>query len=207
MMHVEVMYSDEYTEDQLSRLEKFCTLAGQESKQAASVNMDSRHWEQNNASLLYLFLKEGRFSRSQGGLYTLLNDGEMIAVSGFYRADFHPEVFVFGVRSWVLKEFRLNLVVAENLLPEQLKEIEIRGGKAAILSFNESTKAFAKLIERSNKSAESKRKFFFGERYPDLYRDMIFYEKPVLLKNSKQWILIKYLKPFQYDWSQLEIQS
>lgn len=206
-MHIEALFSDEYSDEQLARLEKFCSIAGQESKHAASVNMDSRQWEENNASLLYLFLKEKRFKKNQGALYALVDQNDIIAVSGFYQADFSPEVFVFGVRSWVLKEHRLNLLVAENLLPAQLKEIETLGGKAAILSFNESTKAFAKLIERSNKNTDSKKKFFFGDRYPQLYQDMIFHEKPVLLKNSKQWILIKYLKPFQYDWSQLEINE
>ncbi len=205
-MKIEVMYSDNYSEVQLSRLEKFSMLAGQEEKQVASVNMDIRNWEQNNASLLYLLLREKRFSKEKGGLFTLLNKDEVIAVSGFYQSDFNPEVYVFGCRSWVLKEHRLNLLIAEKLLPAQLVAIEHLGGKAAIISFNESTKAFAKLIERSNKSIESTKKFFFGERYPGLYHDMILHQNPVFIKNSKQWILIKYLKSFKYDWKELEIQ-
>ena len=201
---VEVFYSDQYTSDQLSQLEEFCKSSGREEKHASSVNMVFEGWEQNTASLLYLFLKEKRFTIARGGLCCLYADGKIIAVSGFYRSDFHPEIFLFGVRSWVLKEHRLNLLIAEKLLPIHLEQIKKHRGKIAVLSFNESTRAFMKLIERSNQDKTQKKKFFFGDRYPELYHDMKAYPKPVKIKNSKQWILIKELEPLNFDWSTLE---
>lgn len=204
MSKLELLHSDDYSEEQLAALDKFCRIAGQESKHPASVNMDSSNWKTNKASLLYLLLIEGRFKKSNGGLYCYYEQDEIIAVSGFYKSDFDPDIYLCGVRSWVLKKYRLNLLLTEKIIPLQLEEISKRTGKAAVISFNDSTKSFAKLVERSNKSPESKIKLFFGNRYPKMYEDMIFHEKPVIIKNTKQWILVKYLQPHPFDWSSLE---
>jgi hypothetical protein len=107
------------------------------------------------------------------------------------------------VRSWVIKQFRHNLLIAEHLLPYQLQELSKRKADFAVITFNESTKAFAKLIERSNKNAEANRKFFFADKYPQIYRDMQLWPEPVKIKNVKQWILIKKLSNTHFDWSKL----
>lgn len=197
------VHSESVTPETFEKLMIFCRQATDENKHDARSNMQADGWETNTSSLLYLLLTEKRFSRSRGGLQLLMNDNEIVAVSGYYRADFNDGVYLMGVRSWVLKTHRFNLLVAEYLLPFQLKEIRKHGGHTAAISFNDSTRSFAKLIERSNKSADAKLKFFFGENYPEIYKDMTLWERPVKIKEVKQWVLIKKLLPSDFDWNQI----
>ena len=203
MEQIKILYSDKYDAKELKDLEIFCAEAGLEKEHEASANMDAKNWQNNKASLLYLLLIEKRFITGHGGLYCLYKNEEIIAVSGYYRSDFHAEIFLFGVRSWVLKKYRLNLIIAEKFLPHHLKDIKNLKGQIAIISFNETTKSFAHLIARANRSSQASSKFFFGDRYPGIYRDMIFYPQPVCIKNSKQWILIKKLDQMDFDWSKI----
>lgn len=195
------VHSENVAPEILEQVITFCRLAVDENKHEARTNMQVEDWESNTSSLLYLLLTEKRFSKGCGGLQLLMNNDEIAAVSGYYRADFNEGVYLMGVRSWVLKTHRFNLLVAKYLLPYQLAEIRKRGGHTAAISFNDSTRAFTKLIERSNRSADAKLKFFFGENYPDIYKDMILWEKPVKIKEVKQWVLIKKLAPCDFDWN------
>ncbi len=197
------IHSENVTPELFQQLLIFCRLAVDENKHEARNNMQAEGWQKNPSSLLYLLMTEKRFSESRGGLQLLLDNNEVVAISGYYRSDFNDGVYLMGVRSWVLKTHRFNLLVAEYLLPYQLAEIRKRGGHTAAISFNESTRAFAKLIERSNKSQDAKLKFFFGENYPEIYKDMALWEQPVKIKDVKQWVLIKKLLPSEFDWSSI----
>lgn len=197
------VHSESVTETVLADLKNFCQLAVSENKHDARNNMQVISWENNNSSLLYLLLTEKRFAYDKGGLQLLYKGQELVAISAYYRSDFNSGVYLMGVRSWVLKEHRFNLLVANQLLPYQLEQIIRRGGHTAAISFNESTRSFAKLIERSNKSHEQKLKFFFGENYPEIYKDMIVWDHPVRIKDVKQWVLIKKILPSEFDWNTL----
>lgn len=199
------IFSDDVADDIFLKLKKFCQSAFDENKHEARKNMDVEGWESNNASLLYLLLMEKRFTKDSGGLQLLLESDEIVAVSGFYRSDFEPGVYLMGVRSWVLKDHRFNLLIANYLLPYQLQQIKSRGGHTAAISFNESTQSFARLIKRTNegrsKTSSSRLKFFFGENYPELYKDMVLWEKPVKIKGVKQWVLVKKLSESAFDFN------
>ncbi len=69
------------------------------------------------------------------------------------------------------------------------------------MTFNEATKSFAFLIQRSNKNLELTNKFFFGKEYPDIYKDMILISEPLKIINVKQWVLIKKISASNFDWS------
>ena len=117
------IHSESVTPEILEQLMTFCRLAVDENKHDARNNMQAEGWESNTSSLLYLLLTEKRFSKSRGGLQLLMNENVIAAVSGYYRADFNEGVYLIGVRSWVLKTHRFNLLIAEYLLPFQLEEI------------------------------------------------------------------------------------
>ncbi|MFZ3229645.1 MAG: hypothetical protein WA160_05540 [Pseudobdellovibrio sp.] len=200
---IQELHSDNPNEEQVAKIKDFCQKAVDENKHASRANMQVDSWEEKNASLLYLLIIEKRFLKEKGGLLLLLLDDQIIAVSGYYLSSFDEKIFILGVRSWVLKKYRLNLLIANWLLPYQIEQVKIRRGHTAIISFNEANKAFAKLIERSNKNPEIKNKFFFGENYPEIYKDMIYFAKPVKIKNVKQWILIKKIEPSSFDWNSI----
>ncbi|MBY0554288.1 hypothetical protein K2P97_07150 [bacterium] len=198
------VFSGQIEESLFEKIKDFCRLAYSEQKHEARDNMVVEGWQNQTSSLLYLLQIEKRFMPSIGGLQLLLtSDNAIVAVSGYYRSDFHPSIYIMGVRSWVLKEHRFNLLIAQYLLPYQLEKIKARAADAAIISFNESTSSFAKLIERSNKNSDAPLKFFFGENYPDIYKDMRLWKDPVKIKNVKQWILIKKLSQNEFDWNSI----
>lgn len=195
--------SDHISQLHLKEIENFCLKAETENKHAAATNMQATNWKNNNSSLLYLLLKEKRFNSDKGSLQLLYENNELVALSGFYQSDFDSDIYIMGVRSWVLKEHRFNLLIATQILPYQIAKIKERHGQAAVITFNETTRSFAKLIERSNKNPEAKLKFFFGENYPEIYKDMTLWPNPVRIKGVKQWILIKTLKSNTFDWSSI----
>lgn len=195
------IYSDQISQLELQEIENFCLKAEAEGKHAAAFNMQVTNWQDNNSSLLYLLLKEKRFSRDKGSVQLLYENNELVAISGFYQADFDSSIYVMGVRSWVLKQHRFNLLIATQILPHQIAKIKERGAHTAIITFNETTRSFAKLIVRSNKNPEAKLKFFFGENYPEIYKNMTLWPNPVSIKGVKQWVLIKTLKSNSFDWN------
>lgn len=198
------VFSGQVEESLFEKIKDFCRLAYSEQKHEARDNMVVEDWQNKPSSLLYLLQTEKRFTQEKGGLQLLLSpDNAIVAVSGYYQSDFHPAIYIMGVRSWVLKEHRFNLLIAQYLLPYQLEKIKSRSADAAIISFNESTSSFAKLIERSNKNSEAPLKFFFGENYPDIYKDMRLWKDPVKIKNVKQWILIKKISQNDFDWNSI----
>lgn len=197
------LHSDNIAIEWIEKLTEFCNLALSENKHASRENMQVENWQEKPASLLFLLLKEKRFSKANGGLLLLINNQKIIAVSGYYASSFNSAIYILGVRSWVLKEFRFNLLIANQLLPYQLQRVKNRQAYAAIITFNEANKSFAKLIERSNRNPDSASKFFFGKQYPEIYKDMIFWKHPLKIKSVKQWVLIKNLKPNNFDWNSL----
>lgn len=198
------VFSENLSPDWLLKIKDFCRISYQENKHEAHINMQYEDWEKAPASLLYLLCIEKRFSIHNGGLQLLVNEGgSIVAVSGYYRSDFNDRIYIIGVRSWVLKEFRHNLLIAEYMLPYQLNEVVKRNADFALITFNESTRAFAQLIERANKNPNDSLKFFFGSKYPDLYKDMKLWPYPLKIKNVKQWVLIKSLTKSHFDWASL----
>ncbi len=195
--------SDNISDEILQQLKNLCTEAVSEDKHEASANMQIENWQETPNSLLYILLIEKRFTKNHGGLLLLFKDSRVIAVSGYYRSDFDPGIFLMGVRSWVLKKDRFNLLIAKYLLPYQFEKIKALNAHTVAITFNDSTKSFAQLIERSNKNLTIKNKFFFGTDYPDFYKDMVFLKEPLKIKNVRQWVLIKKIHAYDFDWSSL----
>ena len=80
------IHSENVSPEVFEKLKLFCQLAVDENKHEARNNMQVEDWESNPASLLYLLMIEKRFSKSCGGLQLLVEDNEIIAVSGYYRS-------------------------------------------------------------------------------------------------------------------------
>lgn len=199
--------SESVTDDLIEVIKNLCQEALAENKHEARTNMEIDNWQNISSSLLYLLLIEKRFTPGNGGLLLLLEGSKAIGVSGYYRSDFDSGIFLMGVRSWILKKYRFNLLIAKYLLPYQLEKIKNLGAHTVAITFNDATRPFAQLIERSNKNSESKNKFFFGSEYPDIYKDMTFLNEPMKIKNVKQWVLIKQISPSDFNWSQLRWQA
>lgn len=202
MFHVEIVDSA-IGGKHLTNLVKFCSQVETTSPKIAT-NWKVTEWELEPACLLHVLLIQQRFDT--GGLCLLYEDDSIVAISGFYQSDIHPDIHIFGVRAWVLQEKRRNLLIAENILPLQLNRMIQNEAKIGVITFTDRTKSFATLIERSNKNyVEGKPLFFFGDRYPQLYRDMRMVPYPVTINFTKQWILVKKLDThFDFDFESIK---
>jgi hypothetical protein len=198
------VHSENISDSTIDQIKIFCQQALYENKHEARLNMQVENWQNSPSSLLYLLLQEKRFDIKNGGLTLLMCDNSIIAISGYYRSDFDSNIFIMGVRSWVLKKYRFHLLIAKYLLPYHLNKIQQMNGHTAAITFNEATKSFAFLIERSNKNVTKENKFFFGKEYPEIYKDMVLIREPMKIKNVKQWVLIKKISASNFDWSTLK---
>lgn len=197
------VFSEEVPEGLFKKIKDFCGEAMSEDKHEARKNMHAEDWQNHKSSLLYLLMIEKRFSSQNGGMHFLFQDDKIVACSGYYRSDFDPHIFLMGVRSWTLKEHRMQLLLTHEIIPLQLEQIKQKQGKIAVVSFNEATSSFVKLIERANQKKSGKTKLFFGDRYPDFYKDMTSLDFAVNIKGAKQWILIKKIEDYNFDWKQI----
>lgn len=198
-MYIKVVTSV-VTANELSDLVAFCREVEQSSPDIAT-NWKVTDWQLEPASLFHVLLIQKRFDT--GGLCLLYENQKIIAISGFYKSDIHPDIHIFGARAWVLKEKRMNLLIAENILPVQIEMMCHNQAKMGLITFTDRTKRFAELIKRSNENyVEGKPLFFFGDRYPQLYRDMIMLEFPITVNHVKQWALVKkFDQSFDFDFN------
>lgn len=197
------IHSDTITPEQTKHIFVFCETAARETDKEASTNMKLMGWQDDPASFLYLVFKEKRFSADHG-LLTCLYDGDrIVAVSGVYRSDFSPHIFLGGVRAWNLRRYRTKYLQAAKLFPAQIEFARNHDGKLFALSFNDYNEKLWRILTRSGPYTGKARRGF-GYARPRFYDDLQAVEFPVTIKYTRQWVAYKTLDPdWTFDWEPL----
>jgi hypothetical protein len=99
-------------------------------------NYSDVNWENNPKCLLYKLLKTNIFSQDHGGLTLLYDNNEIVHLSGFNRSEFHPEVFICGVRTLTRKDYRHKFLMSTYAVPVQTKLVLDLGGRMTIYCFD-----------------------------------------------------------------------
>lgn len=165
----------------------FCKTASLETDKPAHENMMVNNWQDNPASLLHLLLIEQRFKKGNGLFNFLKFDNKLVAVSGIYRSYFHPDIFIGGVRSWLVPEHRSSYTFGNHVFPEQLKWAKQNGGKQFLLTFNEYNKKLATVFLRV---ADGKATGF-GKKQSEFYKGFKLWPNLVNIMHTPQWVLYK----------------
>ena len=173
----------------------FCKKCELDTKKPASQNMAFSNWENTNHTLLYLLFKTDRFSNGNGTFSFIYDNNEIVASSGAYRSEFDPTVVIGGVRVWKMANHRGSMVVAEHIMPLHIQWARDNNAKIFALTFNEYNKRVMQSMNRQGKYEKIKHKYFlFGSLASTFYREFIPLDYPVLIQNTKQYVIYKNLE-------------
>lgn len=192
-------------------LTAFCAEAVKDQKHPVQ-NWNGTDWENSPASLMYCLLEEKRFSQERGRLYLLYHGDRLVALNGIYRSDFHPEVFIGGVRVFTLPEYRTRDVFArgtfahsDHIFPEQLAWARTQGAKMFWLTFNDHNLWLAQWGLRIATGKASVLGVRGSSTAREFYRGFEMHPKKLLVKYIYQHVLVKRLDPsFEFSFAELE---
>ncbi len=187
LISVESYAGDSIPTESFEDLVEFCKLAETESKQHAHVNMSTHNWHNRPETLLHTLKIQGRYNQGVGQFFFVRVDGRLAGVSGCYTYDVDPQVLVCGVRCWTLPEYRVKYLHGNHLFPAQFNWGRQQGYVAGMFTFNEYNlplRNFLKRIAAGKLTAP-------GLPNSDNYKDLLFPEKPVMIKKTQQWLAIK----------------
>jgi hypothetical protein len=190
------IYSDDYSTSDLKAIKDLL-----DSTYTGMLNYETENWETKPHSFLYVLLVEKRFSRENGGLVMVEDNGWLCGVSGFNRSAFNPEVYILGVRTLIRDEFKHKLMMSNYFVPQQLEEIR---GKAKMVVF---------LFDLDNHSSlytfhkKGKLNLFLKNKLDDLatiWGKLQAVPFPVFINNCNQNALyMKIDDTFAFDWGQM----
>ena len=202
--------SEDVTVEIEKDLTEFCAQAEVDEKHPVE-NWAGRAWQTNSSTLLYCLLIEKRFSRDLGKLFILRHLGKIIAVSGVYRSDFHPQIFIGGVRTLTLPEFRSRgrqertTFHSDRLFPAQLQWAREMGAKAFLMTFNDHNFWLAQIALRAATGRAAFLGLPMGAAAQQFYEGFELCPKKLFIKFVYQHTLIKKLDPeFNYSFQSME---
>jgi hypothetical protein len=193
-MEMKLMYSDDYDQMELDAAIELCR------KNPDLPNYMIDEWEKKPGSLLYVFLKEKRFTRDKGGLLLLKENQKICGFSAFYQSPFHPDIYILGVRTLVSVEFRHNLLLSTYFIPKQLELIKGRA-KLALFTFDTNKpNNIYNIFQKGRLNLFLKNKL---SSFPH-WENLKSVNYPVYIQNTLQNVLyLKLDQNFDYDWNLL----
>ena len=185
MFTIKSIFDNNYYLTHKTQLITYFYNAYQEKDHPGHVNMWDENWEEKNYTLPYLIYKSQRFRNGQGDMHIILDQGDnIIANAGVNISDFDSLVALSGVRSWINKEYRTQLLIGKHILPLHLRWAKEKNLKTIAISFNDYNKNLIKHITRSGLGIKKRRdsnSMFYDGQYEVEY--------PVTINHTKQWVV------------------
>jgi hypothetical protein len=196
---LKLIHGDSLSNEEFEMIKDFC------SKNRDLENYTDIGWKEKPYTLLYKLKNTDEFYKGRGGFYLLIKDGAIIHITGFNRSQFHPEVYICGVRTLTDKEHRHNLLMSNFTVPAQHKEICSLGGKMVIYCFDTANKFNLYHIVKNKKFnlfLKNKQNDYETE---EVYKDLVPHDNIVKINYTRHNVLYKLLdKNFVFDWSLIE---
>jgi len=185
MFTIKSIFDNDYYLTHKSQLLNYFYNVYQEKTYPSHINMWDENWEKKNFTLPYLIYKSERFINGHGDMHIILDEQEnIIANAGVNISDFDPYVALAGVRSWVNKKYRTQLLIAKYILPKQLSWAKEKNLKSIAISFNDYNKNLVKYITRSGLGIKKRR-----GPHSMFYNGHHEVEFPVTINYAKQWVV------------------
>jgi hypothetical protein len=185
MFTIKSVFDQDYHLSHKELLLNYFYRAYQEKDHPGHVNMWDENWEEKSFTLPYLIYKSERFRNGNGDMHIILDEQDnIIANAGVNISDFDPLVALSGVRSWINKEYRTQLLIGKYILPVQLSWAKEKNLKTIAISFNDYNKNLIKHITRSGLGIKKRRgphSMFYNGQYE--------VEFPVTINYTKQWVV------------------
>lgn len=165
-------------------------------------NYDVNDWENKPHTLLYLLYKEKRFDECGYGVY--IKDDEIIAGSGMYRSELHPDVFVFACRTLKDKDYKgYDKTTVREIWSEQVKILKEKKALGIIITYDiNKEKRMFELFEKDPKLLESSR--LINNSIPDL-QNLKILDKPITIKGTVQRVIYKFFDENK-NWDKIPVK-
>jgi hypothetical protein len=196
-MNVRVIYSDEYSVEDIIKIKKLL-----EDNFDNNDNYAVENWESKPSSFLHIFLKSSRFDKGHGGVVLVEDGAKLCGISGFNRSDFHPDIYVLGVRTLIDFSYRKNLFMSTYFVPTQLELLE-HSAKIVVFLFDTRDKFNLYSVFCSGKL----NLFLFNKlkKFDHIWSNLKALEHPVYINYTNQNVLyIQLDKEFDFDWKTLK---
>lgn len=185
-----------------SELIEFCKTAYHNKIDPAHINMWHPDWANKSETLLFNIFVSKRLCGPTGETYLLWRNDRLIAVSSVYISSFDTNVAIGGVRSWVVEQYRGDLMIGRHLLPLQYQWAKKHQLKIFALTFNDYNKKLINIIKRSGfgrvKNRTKEKPFFHGVYTVDF---------PVSIQYTKQWVVYDKIDcNYEPNWKNIEYQ-
>lgn len=199
MISVRTIYSDDYTEHDLSQMIDLMNCNPND-----LGTYDVTDWAKKPGCFLYVFLTQQRFTKDKGGVVLVEENGKLCGFSGFNRSDFHPEVYVLGVRTLIDSTARNKLLMSNYFIPTQLYYAS-KYAKLALFLFNPSNKNNLYYIHKKGKL-----NLFLQNKLGDLPIWSKLKSVDFLVNvnyTSQNALFIQIDDTFEFDWNTIRDQN
>ena len=181
----------------------FCQHQSTLQDKNAASNMWSDNWENKTNTLPYILEKTNRFDGTTGEFFILYDGDNIAACGGVYISEFHNQIALAGVRTWVRDKYRHLSVNKDYLLVEHKKWCTNRDIKIIALSFNSYNKNIIEIFKR-NRLGEKNNRINYREPKHMFYIGLEEVNFPVIIQYTPQWVIYEKLdKDFKFDWASL----
>lgn len=152
-----------------------------------SENYEWENWETNFRSVFSFLFQKKWFDPPSGMFYLLYKGDKLIAFSGAYRCQEHPDVLLCLVRSFVHPDHRNRQVLGNLVLPGQIAFGKSLGLGKAWITFNDYNGPVFHSIRRAGEGKTS----LFGTANAELYKDFAPLSERVVINETSQLVLEK----------------
>jgi len=169
-------------------------------------NYSDVDWGNNPKCLLYKLLKTNIFGQNHGGLILLYDNNDIVHLSGFNRSEFHPEVFICGVRTLTRKDHRHKLYMSTYTVPAQTNHVLKLGGRMTIYCFDKN-KSMYRIFTKNKFNLFLKNKINEFD-IESIYKGLTPYEDPVYINYTVHNVLYKMLdNDFIFNWNLIKVPN
>lgn len=200
MIHYRIIHKDTIDPTEHQSLLELC--AGFRNHE----NYSDENWRSNHKSLLYRLYNTDSLHSSNGGLVMVYDDLKLVHIAGFTRSYFHSDVFIGGVRTLTVPEYRHQLLMSTYSVPALTAKVIEMSGKMIMYTFDKDKSLYKIFVNKKfNLFLKNRQSEFDVEQ---VYGGMQPYEHPVYVNYTVQHVLYKYLDPsFSFDWELIRLKN
>lgn len=167
-----------------------------EDSKPAHENMWDDDWINCPNTLPYILEETHRFKLDNGKFFVLVDKDTIVGCSGVYVSNIDFHIAIAGVRTWIAKGYRNQVLLKQYFFPAQRKWSIEQECKQVMLTFNDYNKSLIKIFRMNKHKRVEGDLFYLG------FNELTF---PVTIMNTKQWVVYETLDTnFNFDWKLIE---
>lgn len=190
----------DYTDRRSKAFFKFLKQESANSTDPAVENMWSDDWGNQANTLPHILKYSDKFSGNSGAFHLILDGSKIVGCGGVQIAHFNNKIALAGIRTWLNREYRNQMLIARYLLPAHKAWALEHNCKQVALSFNEYNKNLTRPFTRT-RAGEA------GNRISRRTEDMMFYsgvnelDFKVYIQYTPQWVIYEQLDcDWKFNW-------